>query len=318
MSAEQARLFGRVSRGELVTFSPAIQAMLYIGVVALTSGVGVLFKDRLIHLGPASIAAAVGVASLVCLVWAAWVSTPFSRDEVASPNIAFDSILVLGALLAAADLAYVETQFSPLGANWAWHLLVVSVFYAALSFQFDSRTLFSLALTTFAAWRGVAATSVERSLFGFFKDTDAVRINTLGCGIIFVALGVFLIAQRLKAHFEPVAIHLGWLLVLQAIAWGIGDAERGSKTLHRLALIVVGAGLARFAWRARRFALFVFGILAAYLGMAVLVLDVWDQMPGLSRQLRELGAFSFVAASSVALVVGLLVLHGKFRREAEE
>ena len=51
LSAEQTLLFGRVARGELVSLSPAIQALLYIGVVALTTGAGVLFKDRLIEEG---------------------------------------------------------------------------------------------------------------------------------------------------------------------------------------------------------------------------------------------------------------------------
>lgn len=318
VSPEQARLFGRVSRGELVSLSPAIQALLYIAVVALTSGVGLLFKDRLIDLGPASISTAVAMASLACLVWVARVSRPFSRAEVASANIAFDSILVLGALLAAADLAYIESRFSPLGANWAWHLLIVSLFYAALAFRFDSRTLFSLALTTFAAWRGVAATSVERSLFGFFKDTDAVRLNALVCGVIFVGLGRSLVRRQLKPHFEPVAVHLGWLLGLQAIAWGIDDTAWESKALHCLTLTGIGGGLAWFAWRARRFALFVFGVLAAYLGLVVLALDIWDRIPELERRVRELGAFSFIATSSAGLLVALFTLHRRFRRETEE
>ena len=54
---------------------------------------------------------------------------------------------------------------------------------------------------------GVAATSVERSLFGFFDDTDAVRLNALVCGLIFVALGRELRRRGLKPHFEPAAAH---------------------------------------------------------------------------------------------------------------
>ena len=114
-----------------------------------------------------------------CLGWVARQSPIYSPGEVASPHFAFDYVLVLGALLAAADLAFIETQLRPLGDQWAFHLLLVSVGYFGLAFRFDSRTLFGLALTTFAAWRGVAAVSVERSVFGFFEDTDAVRLNAL-------------------------------------------------------------------------------------------------------------------------------------------
>lgn len=307
LAPEQARLFGRVARGELVSLSTAIHALLYLGVAAVTTGTGLLFRNEIENLGPLSIALAVGVAAALCLFWAARRSPAFCRGEVASPHFAFDYVLVLGALLAAGDLGFVESQFSPLGAQWPLHLLFVSLFYLALAFRFDSRALFALSLTTFAAWRGVASTSVERAVFGFFDETDTVRLNALACGIAFTLLGRELAWRRFKSHFEPAAAHLGWLLILQAIAWGI---DRGpTASLHRIALVAVGGGLAWFAWRGARFALFVFGILAAYLGLMV----------GLADALDDRTAILFmVAVSSIALVVGLAAVHRRFPKETEE
>lgn len=303
----QARLFGRVARGELVSLAIAIQVLLYLGVTALTSGVGLLFKDQLANLGPLAIASGVGAISAVCFFWVGRRSPAFSAREVTSPHFAFDTILVLGALLASADLAFVESRFSPLGDRWPLHLLVVSAFYVALALRFDSRTLFALSLTTFAAWRGVASTSMERTVFGLFSETDAIRVNALGCGIVFVLLGLALLRGQIKVHFEPTATHLGWLLVLQAIAWGIDSGPLGP--LHRLALIVVGVGLAWRSWREGRFALFVFGVLAAYLGVMV----------GLADGVDETTTILFlVAVSAVALVFGLAAIHRRFPKEAEE
>lgn len=306
LAPEQARLFGRVARGELVSLSTAIHALLYLGVAAVTTGAGLLFRNEIENLGPLSIALAVGAAAALCLIWAARRSPAFSRGEVASPHLAFDYVLVLGALLAAGDLGFVESQFSPLGAQWPLHLLLVSLFYLALAFRFDSRTLFALSLTSFAAWRGVASTSVERAVFGFFDETDAVRLNALACGIAFTLLGREL-AWRFKSHFEPAAAHLGWLLILQAIAWGI---DRGPTAgLHRIALVAVGSGLAWFAWRGARFALFVFGILAAYLGLMVGLADAVDDSTAI---------LFMIGVSSIALVFGLAAMHRRFPKEAEE
>ena len=307
LAPEQVRLFGRVARGELVSLSTAIHALLYLGVAAVTAGAGLLFRNEIENLGPLSIALAVGMAAALCLVWAARRSPAFSRSEVASPHVAFDYVLVLGALLAAGDLGFVESQFSPLGAQWPLHLLLVSLFYLALAFRFDSRTLFALSLTSFAAWRGVASTSVERAVFGFFDETDAVRLNALACGIAFTVLGRELAWRRFKPHFEPAAAHLGWLLILQAIAWGI---DRGPTAgLHRIALVCVGSGLAWFAWRGARFALFVFGILAAYLGFMVVLADAVDDSTAI---------LFMIGVSSIALVFGLAAVHRRFPKEAEE
>lgn len=307
LAPEQARLFGRIARGELVSLARALQTLLYLGVLALVTGFGLLFRGEIANLGPVTIALGVALVSAVCLSFVVWRSPPFSTQAVVSPHIAFDYILALGALLAAADLAFVEARFSPLGDRWSFHLLLISAFNAALAFRFDSRSLFALALTTFAAWRGVAATSVERLAFGFFDDTDVVRLNALGCGLAFVLIGRLLRRRDLKAHFEPTAAHLGWLLILQSIAWGI---ERGSSAgLDRLALIAVGGGLAWFAWRGGRFALFVFGVLAAYLSFAVAMADVVDNTKAI---------LFLTSASAIALVFGLAAVHRRFPKESEE
>jgi hypothetical protein len=308
IAAEQATLFGRIARGELVSVARALQVLLYLGVLGVTTGTGLLFQEQIAHLGPLTITLAVGFVAVACLGWVLRTSPPFSTEAVASPHFSFDYILGLGALLFAADLAFVEAQFSPLGDNWVFHLLVVSIFYAALAFRFDSRSLFALSLTTFAAWRGVAATSAERALFGFFDESDAVRLNALACGMAFVLLGRALDRKQLKAHFEPTAAHLGWFLILQAIAWGIGDSGKAGL-LHRVVLIAVGCALAWFSWRGARFGLFVFGVLAAYLGAFVVLADVVEDGTLL---------LFLIGVSAIGLVFGLAAVHRRFPKEGAE
>lgn len=274
--------------------------------MAVSAGAGLLFRREITNLGPLTIAGSVAAGAALCFGWVARRSRPFSKGEVASPHPAFDYVLALGALLAAADLAFVESRFSPLGNQWPYHLLMVSLLYAVLAFRFDSRALFAISLTSFAAWRGVAAASVERALFGFFHETDAIRLNALACGFLFVMVGRDLARRRLKAHFEPTATHLGWLLTLQAVAWGLDDEPLA--VLHRLALVVIGSGLAWFSWKEGRFVLFVFGVLAGYLGLMAAVAD-----------LVEDATFTLllVGLSAIVLVLGLAALHRRFPREGE-
>lgn len=300
LAPEQARLFGRIARGELASLAPAIRGLLYVGVLALTTGVGLLFKEQIAHLGPLSIAILVAAAALGCLVWVHHRAAPFSTQTSPSTHIAFDSILMLGALLAAGDLAYVESRFSALGTSWPYHLLVVSLGYGALAFRFDSRTLFTLALTTFAAWRGVATISLDRAFAGVFGDVGAVRFNTLACGLLFLLLGRELLRREVKTHFEPVTAHLGWFLILQSVAWGMDDG------LQRLALIAVGGGLAWHAWRRGRFALFVFGVLAAYVAIIVSITVVLEE---------PFFVMMLTSGSSLFLLFGLIALHSAFPRE---
>ena len=110
LTDEEAARPGRVARGELVSVRAELRAALYLGVLLLVSGVGLFLRENVDRIGPSAIAGAVGLASGACLAWAWRKAAPPSWGEAASTHAAFDYVLLLGALLAAADLAWVETQ----------------------------------------------------------------------------------------------------------------------------------------------------------------------------------------------------------------
>jgi len=141
LSSGQAALFDRVARRQLVSVRFEIRALLYVGVLLLTSGVGLLVTEHHREIGPWAIAGGIGLAAAACLVWVIRKAAPFSWGEVQSPNVAFDYVLLLGLLLFASDLAYVEVQFTVLGPNWAHHLLVVGAVYLVAAYVWDSRTV---------------------------------------------------------------------------------------------------------------------------------------------------------------------------------
>jgi hypothetical protein len=205
-------------------------------------------------------------------------------------------------LLAAADLAYVEVKFTPLGASWTWHLLIVAAFTALAAFRFDSRVVFSLALSTFAAWRGVSAARFGTDLW--WRGDEAVRWNAVACGVLFAALGLVLKRAGRKAHFEPVAVTLGWLLILGALASAMGEPD---WVLYTLALLLCGAGLAAGAFYRRRFPLFAFGVVAAYAALSRLVLH------GVAAE--SLGCFWFFI-TPIPVIVALILAQRRLKEPA--
>lgn len=294
----KAALFLRVARRELVSIRLELRALLYAGVLLVTGGVGLLVKENLDRIGPAVIAFAIGLAAAAALGWVWRVAPPFSWREVPAPNLAFDYILLLGVLLAAADLAYVEVQFTPLGADWPWHLLIVSILAGAAAVRFDSRVVFSLALATFAAWRGVSAARFGLDLLE--RSDNLVRWNALGCGVLFLLVGVGLKSNFRKAHFEPVAVHLGWLLVLGGLV--SGAVERRGWELWTLTLLATGAALAAGAFRYRRFPLFAYGVLGGYFALTRFI-RTGDE---------TLGCF-WISTTSIVVIIGLVVAQRRMR-----
>ncbi len=288
----------REARGELVGVRAEVRVLLYFGVLVTMAGVGLLVKENLARIGPLAIAAGLGLAAAGAMAWVIRVAPPFSWQEVPAPNLAFDYVLLLAILLAAADLAFVEVRFAPLGAFSPWHLLIVAGLAGAAAFRYDSRVVLSLALSTFAAWRGVSlapAAGLKDSLDGLGGGT--LRWNMIGCGILFALFGFVLARLHRKAHFEPVAVHLGWLLILVGIANGF-FAAGGQGTAWGALLLAVGGGLTFGAFRARRFPLFAYGVLAGYAGLC----RVLATLP----HAAELGCFWFGVSS--LLVIGALIV----------
>lgn len=298
--AQAPRLL-RVARGELLSVHAELRALLSLGVLLITGGVGVLVAQNLDRIGPVAIASGLALTAVAALAWVERTAPPFTWDEIKMPHLALDSILILGVLLAGADLAYIEWKFTPLGAQWPWHLLIVALLTGAAAFRYDSRPAFSLALSTFAAWRGV---SVGMLGFTLLPETSAIRWNAILCGALFAGLGFVLKRTRRKPHFEPVAVHLGWLLILGGIAAGMLDSN---EIAWGAALLLVGAGLAAGAYRVRRFSLFAFGVVAAYAGLSRVALDAVDA--------EVLGCFWF-SGTSILVLIGLIVAQRRLKEEA--
>ncbi|HEX2757486.1 MAG TPA: hypothetical protein VHP60_03200, partial [Thermoanaerobaculia bacterium] len=260
-----ANLFGRVARRELVSVRLEVRSALYVGVLLLTTGVGLFVKENHERIGPAAIGFAIGLAAAACLVWAWRRSAPFTWGEAASSHAAFDYVLLLGALLVATDLAYLETQLKLLGPNWPWHLLAVAVFHGFLAYRFDSKMLLSLALAAFAAWRGIAVSLTGTSLGA--GDPARLRIEALACGALFVVLGVAAARRQRKAHFEDVYVNAGLLLVFGGLLSGVfgGRGDRWGAWL--LALLFVAVAVAAVAFRWKRTLPFALAVVTAYLGL---------------------------------------------------
>jgi len=303
LTAAQAGLFGRVARGELVSVRIELQLALWAGVTLVAAGAGILVKEHLENLGPVTIGAGIGLAAALCLWYVARVAPPFSWGRAASPTLAFDYVLLLGVLLIGIDLAYLETQFRLLGPNWPWHLLLLSLVQLAFAFRFDSRAVLTLALASFAAWRGVALSIPGAALFE--RSDAAIRVNALAVGAMFLAAGVLCQRAGRKAHFEPAFGNLGLLLLLGAAVAGAYGGYGHIDTVWFAALAALSASTVALAYRARRSAYFAQGVIAAYLGFLRLAVELHF----------EVGLFYLVSAGSFGVLLLILWAHRRFKEE---
>ena len=305
LSSEQAALFGRVARRELVSVRVEIRALLYLGVLLVTSGLGIFVVEHHAHIGRWAIAASIAIASAACLAWVIRSAPPFLWGEVASPSVAFDYILLLGLLLFASDLGYIEAEFTLLGPRWVHHLLVVASVYVVAAYRWDSRIVLSLALSTLAAWRGVSVSLMARSLGT--GDTGALRENAVVLGLLYVIAAVLSVRLDRKAHFEEIFGNAGLLLLFGGLVSGVMLSEL-DWGIWLVALLVAAAAVMWISFRVGRSAYFAEAVLASYVGLVRLLFeparfgDRITGMPFLLAALLGVGALVLVFAAYKRMV----------------
>ena len=307
LAPETAASLLRDARGLLLSIRGELRALLYSGVLAIVAGVSWLVKENLDRIGPVTIAAAIALAAAACLGWVLYRGVPFTWKRAESSAWSFDYLLLLGILLLGADLAYVEATFTPLGASWSYHLLFMSLVTGALAVRCDSRLAWSLALSSFAAWRGVAAAQILASsavVLGV-KSDSSLQWNLILCGLFFAALGFGMRRFDRKRHFEPLTTFLGCLALLAGLGLFALDAY-GPWILWAIVFIAAAVGLAGMALSARRFGLFALGVLGVYAGVTRLAFELIDD--------AGLGCFWF-AGSSLAMIALLWFVQRRFRVE---
>ena len=156
LTPEQAAPLLAAARGDLVSVRAELRALLGLAVTALTAGVGMWIVEYRERLGPLAIAVLLGLAAAAILILLVRRSPPFTWARAEGRDWTIDGLALLAIGLIGAEIAWIETQFAALGPSWAHHLLLMSLVTGALAIRFDSIPTWTLALATFAAWRGVA------------------------------------------------------------------------------------------------------------------------------------------------------------------
>ncbi len=302
LPAETAARLRRTARRELVSVRLELRLLLYLGVTMVAGGVGLFFAEHHRQVGPAVVAVLAGLVAAACLAYAFRRSPAFTWEATTSQPLVYDYALLLALLLAGADLAYLESQFSLLGANWPHHLLAMGLLALLAAYRFDSRTALSLALSSLAAWRGLSLYQLP-GITGPHLD-ESLRLSALLLGGLYIAAAAASARFRRKAHFEPVYAPVGLALLLGGLFSGT-FAE--ASDLWILALLAASGAVMFLAFRLGRLLDFALGAAALWLGL----------LRGIDELIDWGDEWEFLTAAAGSLLVLGLILWARRRMKGD-
>lgn len=238
-----------------------VKTLLYLGVLLLTTGLGILIYENIDTIGHKVVLALIALICSGCFLYCFKTALPFSSGKVKSPNTSFDYILLLGSISFLTFIGYLQYEYKVFGTNYNLATLIPMLVLFFTAYYFDHLGILNMAIANLAVWMGVSVTPKQLLLHSDF-DSQTIIYTYLVLGLILL-IGAYL-TQRLnfKKHFKFSYQHYGvhvtfisllagyfhfynsafamlWMLGLFAIAWVIFRDAFKNHSFYFLLLVVL-------------------------------------------------------------------------------
>ena len=270
-------------RRDVFSVQPELRILAWGGAMALATAGGIVLKNNYDRIGPIAIAALMGVAAAACYAWVWW--------RRAKASLVDDYVLLLGALLFSADVAFVESQFHLFGDKWYRHFLIVAMVHAAGAYAYRSRVLLTLSIAALAAWLGVS-----RQWWDGGGTEYAIR--AFMCAAVVLLWRFANRVAEFTTVFEHFAANLafgGSLALMFENRW----RTAGCVLAIALSMVVITWGV-----RTRRESFVLYAFLYGFIAVDVLLVDAVNDS-GLGMLI--------VIVSTIAAIPSLLAIHRRLR-----
>jgi Predicted membrane protein (DUF2157) len=249
-----------------------IRTVLYLGVLLLTGGLGILVYKNIDTIGHQAILAFILAISIGCFAYCVNEKLPFSTGKVAAPNSFFDYIVLLGCLTFIIFIGYIQYQYKIFGDRYglATFFPMLVLFFSA--YYFDHLGVLSLAIANLGAWLGLTVTPLQ-----LLQSNDFNSMTIIITGLL---LGTFLIIieelssrKNIKKHFALTYANFGTHILFISCIAAVCQSEHHYLWWFLL-LIAVAYYVYRKALQQRSFYFITIATIYTYIGLCYVVFQL--------------------------------------------
>ncbi|HMT30650.1 MAG TPA: DUF2157 domain-containing protein, partial [Bacteroidia bacterium] len=175
-----------------------LRTLLYLGILLLTSGLGIIIYQNIDTIGHTAIIAVIAVACFSCFYYCFKHKLPYSNEQVKHSSPWYDYVLLLGCLLFLALEGYLQFQYSIFGTRYGLATLIPAVVFFILAYVFDHAGVLSLAITALASFVGISASP------GMLLNNQLSEASLIFTGI---SLAILLIGAAFYFKFKLIKKH---------------------------------------------------------------------------------------------------------------
>ncbi|MEZ0487781.1 DUF2157 domain-containing protein [Fibrella aquatica] len=298
LGAEQADALADFERKRPVSLHHELRAALYVGILLLTGGLGLLIYEHYDDIGDVAIVGGIAALCAAAFVYAWQNRPPLSNEQARNRSTFGDYALLMACLLFLSLEGYAQYQFNVFGTRYGLATFMPAMLFLALAYRFDHRGVLGMGLTALASWVGVTVRPLELRLKTNFFDEPTV-LAAIGLGTLLIGAALFLQQRRIKAHFTNTLLTFAGNLLLLALLAGVFNFE-GRRWLYALPLFAVC--VAYDWWLSRWEGVFLYrlmGVVYGYIGITYLLL--FQLLDGLNYP-TEVYLIYFIATGAGAVI----------------
>ncbi|MEO6313801.1 MAG: DUF2157 domain-containing protein [Chitinophagaceae bacterium] len=296
------------TKNKLFSLHWELRTLLYLGVLLLSGGLGILVYKNIDTIGHTFILLFIALISAGGFFYCLKTKLPFSMGRVAPPNAFFDYVLLLACLSFVTFIGYLQFQYGFFGNRYGLVTFIPMLVLFIAAYYFDHIGILSLAITSLCAWAGITVTPTHILKDNDFESTTIIVTGlVLGTGL--VATGVMTRLRNIKAHFGFTYTNFGMHLLFISVLAGMFTFG----ILYLLWFLLL-AGVAFYfykeAIREKSFYILVVLTLYGYIGLTYAIIRVltWNSdMGGIYL------TFLYFIGTAVGLVLFLIRMNKKIK-----
>lgn len=275
-----------------------LRTILYLGVLLLTSGIGILIYKNIDTIGHQAILGLILICTASCFYYGYKQRLPYSNGIVKHPSPFFDYIILLGCLLFAVFIGYVQFQYTLFGLHYGIATLIPTIVFFSCAYFFDHKGLLSLGISGLAAWAGFTVTPMQ-----LLNDNDfsnkAIIFTAIGLGLVLAGFAYYSELKNIKKHFT--STYNQFSINLLCIATLAALFQFDLKIISFIGLLAICYYYFKYAVSKQSFLFLLLSIIYSYIGLSYLFFEMISSFSNFNEGIFMLG-FLYIIASCVGIV----------------
>lgn len=277
-----------------------LRTILYLGVLLLSSGLGILVYLNIDTIGHQAILAAIALACLSCFYFIHKHKLPYQNEVVVHASPFFDYIVLLGCLLFALFVGYFQYQYSPFGQHYGILVFIPTVVSFYLAYRFDHKGILSIATTGLASTFGLSVSPRQLIDNNDFSDISVI-FTALALGIIIGAWAWYSDSKNIKKHFS--FTYNNFALNILCIATLAALFDQDLKIISLLALVGICFYFIKQALVQQSYLFLLLSVLYGYIGLTYIIFYLLSKRGNMNE-----GAFLFGMLYVIGSAIGVIFL----------